>query len=65
MEYEPDDDSDEAMMRAFNLTKFVVGGMMRHLVAKGLATNDDDGYGITERGVELLAKRRKQLEDAK
>ena len=61
MEYEPEDDSDAAQMRAFNLTKFVVAGMVRQLVNKGLATDDSDGYGITDRGRELLAKRAARL----
>lgn len=62
MEYAPDDeDSETSREKAWTLTKFVVGGMVAGLVKKGLATYDSDGYGITARGRELLAKRRLRL----
>jgi hypothetical protein len=62
MEYAPDDEDSEASReKAWNLTKFVVGGMVGQLVKKGLATHDADGYGITARGRELLAKRKAKV----
>lgn len=42
----------------WRLTQFVLGGIVRSLVKKGLARDDADGWGITDRGRELLAKRK-------
>lgn len=57
MEYEPKSDSEADVARAWNLTKFVVSGMVATLVRKGLAVDDANGWGISDRGRELLAKR--------
>lgn len=34
----------------WRLTQFVVGGLVRTLVRKGLARDDSDGWGITDAG---------------
>ncbi len=52
---EPDDGAD------WRLTQFVLGGIVRSLVRKGLATDDVNGWGITDRGRELLAKRQSRV----
>lgn len=57
MEYEPDSELEVDVAKAWNLTKFVVAGMVATLVRKGLAVSDTNGWGITDRGRELLAKR--------
>jgi len=54
-EYAPDTD-DENDTSGFRKTRLVVAGLIRGLVKKGLATNDHDGYNITQRGRELLRK---------
>jgi len=56
-EIEGDDKSDE---KAWNLTKFVISGQVAILVRKGLATDDDNGWSITDRGKELLSKRKQR-----
>lgn len=61
MEYEPKSNSEADIAKAWNLTKFVIAGMVATLVRKGLATDDTNGWGITERGRELLAKRAARL----
>jgi ribosomal protein S19E (S16A) len=50
-----DNEADEA--KAWRVNRLVVAGLVRSLVAKGLATDDQDGYGITEAGRTLLEKR--------
>lgn len=57
MEYEPKTNSDADVAKAWNMTKFVVSGMVATLVRKGLAVDDANGWGISDRGRELLAKR--------
>lgn len=60
-EYAPDDEDDEkSREKAWRLTQFVVAGLVRGLVKKGLAKDDEDGYGITDKGRELLAKRERR-----
>ncbi len=61
LEFAPEVEGDEASeAKAWRLTQFVVDGMVRVLVKKGLATDGPDGYGVTDRGRELLAKREKR-----
>ena len=55
-DYEMED--DEEGLKGWRITRIVVAGLMRTLVAKGLATNDDSGYGITDRGIALLDRRK-------
>jgi hypothetical protein len=50
-----DTEADEA--KAWRVNQLVVGSLVRSLVAKGYATDDREGYGITEAGKALLAKR--------
>jgi hypothetical protein len=50
-----DSEADEA--KAWRVNRLVVAGLVRSLVAKGYATDDEDGYGITDAGRALLEKR--------
>jgi hypothetical protein len=50
-----DSEADEA--KAWRVNRLVVAGLVRSLVAKGYATDDEDGYGITDAGRALLKKR--------
>ena len=50
-----DTDADEA--KGWRVTKLVVASLMRTLVKRGLATDNDNGYGITEAGIAALTKR--------
>jgi len=56
-------DSDEDVAKAWRLTQFVVGNLMRSLIKKGLAIDHDKakdggcGWDITDKGRELLRKR--------
>lgn len=59
-EYAPDTD-DEDDTSGFRKTRLVVAGLMRTLVKKGLATDDENGYGITEKGITLLKKHRERM----
>lgn len=52
-------DADEA--KAWAVTRLVVASLVRSLVRKGLATDDENGYGITDAGLALLAKRAKRV----
>lgn len=51
-------DAPEQQNRGWNLCKLVVAGLVRSLVRKGFAADDEDGYGITEAGLAILARRR-------
>lgn len=62
-EYEAGDGQDEGAN--WDRTRFVLGGIVRSLVNKGLATSDSNGWGITDRGRELLAKRRNRTNKEK
>jgi DNA-binding PadR family transcriptional regulator len=44
--------------KAWRVNRLVVAGLVRSLVAKGYATDDQDGYGITDAGRALLEKRK-------
>jgi hypothetical protein len=57
-------DSPEQEAKGWNVTRLVVAGLMRTLVAKGLALDDEWGYGITEKGKALLARRRARQQRA-
>jgi ribosomal protein S19E (S16A) len=58
-----DDEASEA--KAFRVTRMVVAGLVRTLAKKGFATDDDNGYDITERGREILAKHTARLKAAR
>lgn len=49
----------------FWTNRLAVSGLIRGLSKKGLAENGENGYDITERGLELLKKRRDRLEKTK
>ncbi len=52
-EYEAGDGADEGAN--WDRTRFVIGGLVRSLVRKGLARDDADGWGITAAGRAALA----------
>lgn len=54
-EYAPLTDKEDDSS-GFRITRLVVAGLMRSLVKKGLATDDENGYDITDRGRELVKK---------
>ncbi len=58
-----DTEADE--VKAWNVTRLVVASLVRSLVRKGYATDDDNGYGITEAGRALLENHRARAAKAK
>lgn len=58
-EYAPNTDREDDTS-GFRKTRLVVAGLMRTLVNRGLATNDDNGYDITDKGRALVAKWRER-----
>ncbi len=58
-EYAPKTDAEDDAS-GFRTTRLVVAGLMRSLVRKGWATDDHDGYGITEAGVAALNRQRER-----
>lgn len=53
-------DSEAEEAKGWRITNFVVQNMIRSLVKKGYASDDENGYDITEKGRELLAKHRER-----
>jgi DNA-binding MarR family transcriptional regulator len=54
-----DTEAEEA--KAFRVNRLVVAALVRSLVKKGYARDDADGYGITDAGRALLAKRSRRV----
>ena len=54
-----DGEANEA--KGWRTCRMVVAGLVRSLVKKGYATDDENGYGITEAGLALLEKRRTRV----
>ncbi len=52
---EYDGETEADLYKGWRITRFVVAGLMRHLIKKGLATNDGC-YEITDAGRALVAK---------
>lgn len=50
-------DSEAEEAKAWRVNRLVVAGLVKSLVAKGYATNDEDGYGITDAGIKALERR--------
>lgn len=53
-------DSESEQTKGWNLAKLVCANIVKSLVKKGFATDDEWGYGITDRGLEILEKQRKR-----
>lgn len=53
-----DTEADEA--KGWRTCRLVVAGLIRSLVRKGYATDDENGYDITENGRAILAKHQKR-----
>jgi hypothetical protein len=60
-EYAPHADENSG----FRTTRLVVASLMRSLVSRGLATNDENGYDITDHGREVLKRHEARLQKAK
>ena len=53
-EYEPGEGESEA--QAWSITKLAAGAVVRSLVRKGWATDDENGWDITEAGRDALRR---------
>lgn len=51
--------------KAFRVNRLVVAGLVRSLVAKGYATDDENGYGITDAGRAALTRHQERQAKAK
>jgi hypothetical protein len=53
-------DGEAADRKGANVCRLVVAGLIRSLVKKGYATDDENGYDITDKGRAALERRRER-----